>query len=241
MFAAASTVKHVRRGFPGALTGSSTASSLPVAQDAGPSGSSTSSSASRDEQLRRYAEATLGEANLRVAVRLPDGEDPDEWLAVHVVDFVGQAAALYACLAEACSARQCPVMSAGPKFEYLWADGATYKKPTKVSAPAYIELLMSWINAQLDDPTLFPTVAGQPFPLSFTASARGILRRLFRVYAHIYHSHFARARELGVDAHLNTSFRHFVLFVDEFHLVDRKEMAPLEDLVATILDGDDAR
>ncbi|KAJ1546799.1 Mitotic exit network component [Cladochytrium tenue] len=62
--------------------------------------------------------------------------------------------------------------------------------------------------------------------------------RLFRVNAYTCHSHFARTRELGVDAHLNTSFRLFVLLVDEFHLIGRKEMAPFEDLAAAILDDE---
>lgn len=34
-------------------------------------------------QLKRYAEATLGSGNLRVAVVLPEGEDLNEWLAVN--------------------------------------------------------------------------------------------------------------------------------------------------------------
>lgn len=34
-------------------------------------------------QLKRYAEATLGSGNLRMAVVLPEGEDLNEWLAVN--------------------------------------------------------------------------------------------------------------------------------------------------------------
>lgn len=67
-------------------------------------------------------------------------------------------------------------------------------------------------------------------------TAKTILRRLFRVYAHIYHSHFDQICALGIEgeldrmralcaewqnhqmtviAHLNTNYRHFLLFVDE--------------------------
>lgn len=35
--------------------------------------------------LRQYAEATLGGGSLRKAVKLPEGEDEDEWLAVNSV------------------------------------------------------------------------------------------------------------------------------------------------------------
>lgn len=34
-------------------------------------------------QLRQFAEATLGNGSLRKAVKLPDGEDVNEWLAVN--------------------------------------------------------------------------------------------------------------------------------------------------------------
>jgi hypothetical protein len=34
-------------------------------------------------QLKQFAEATLGSGSLRKAVKLPEGEDEDEWLAVN--------------------------------------------------------------------------------------------------------------------------------------------------------------
>lgn len=34
-------------------------------------------------QLRKHIDATLGSGNLREAVRLPPGEDLNEWLAVN--------------------------------------------------------------------------------------------------------------------------------------------------------------
>jgi MOB kinase activator 1 len=37
-------------------------------------------------QLKQYAEATLGSGSLRKAVKLPEGEDKDEWLAVNGED-----------------------------------------------------------------------------------------------------------------------------------------------------------
>lgn len=35
------------------------------------------------QQLRKHIDATLGSGNLREAVRLPPGEDLNEWLAVN--------------------------------------------------------------------------------------------------------------------------------------------------------------
>ena len=81
-------------------------------------------------------------------------------------------------------------MSAGPKYEYHWADGQMVKKPIKCSAPKYIDYLMTWVQDQLDDEALFPSKIGVKFPPHFQSSVKTILKRLFRVYAHIYHQHF---------------------------------------------------
>lgn len=58
-------------------------------------------------------------------------------------------------------------MSAGPKYEYHWADGQTVKKPIKCSAPKYIDYLMTWVQDQLDDETLFPSKIGMSNAISF--------------------------------------------------------------------------
>ena len=57
------------------------------------------------------------------------------------------------------------------------------------------------------------TFSGVPFPKNFLSIAKTILKRLFRVYAHIYHQHFSEVVQLGEEAHLNTSFKHFIFFV----------------------------
>ena len=107
---------------------------------------------------------------------------------------------------------------------------------------------MDWIEAQLDDESIFPqklgmlkffqivrsgpyifpifigetnikqynssyfVVPGSPFPENFQDVVKTIFKRLFRVYAHIYHSHFQKIVSLKEEAHLNTCFKHFVLF-----------------------------
>ena len=146
-------------------------------------------------------------------------------------------------------------MSAGPRYEYHWADGQSIKKPIKCSAPKYIDYLMTWVQEQIDDEVLFPSkignftpidiyiyiilslyirdlsafdldynysknhlyflnnsstttttiiitinreslvlhnhrITGVPFPRNFMTVAKTILKRLFRVYAHVYYMHF---------------------------------------------------
>ena len=100
-----------------------------------------------------------------------------------------------------------------------------YRKPTKVSAPQYVDLLMAWIEDQLNDERIFPTQVEHPFPKNFKAKCSKIMQRLFRVYAHIYHVHFDKIVELNAPAHLNSAFRRFILFTNEFELL-RKQVAP---------------
>jgi MOB kinase activator 1 len=142
---------------------------------------------------------------------------------------------MYGTLTEFCTDETCPVMSAGRRYEYHWADGTTIKKPIKCSAPRYIDYLMTWVHDQLDDETIFPSKIGVPFPRNFLTVARTILKRLFRVYAHVYHMHIKDVIRLQEEIHLNTSFKHFILFVLEFQLVDSKELAPLQDLIDRII------
>lgn len=46
------------------------------------------------------------------------------------------------------------------RFEYLWQDSEQYKRPTKMSAPAYIEHLMSWVQSSIDNEQVFPSRLG---------------------------------------------------------------------------------
>lgn len=93
--------------------------------------------------LHKQACASLNSGlNLRSAVKLPPGEDPNDWVAVHgksepdlslnrnhlkifliVVDFFNRINLIYGTISENCSESSCPTMSGGPRFEYLWADG----------------------------------------------------------------------------------------------------------------------
>lgn len=56
------------------------------------------------------------------------------------------------------------------------------------------------------------SLLGASFPPNFPDVVKTIFKRLFRVYAHIYHSHFQKIVNLKEEAHLNTCFKHFVLF-----------------------------
>jgi MOB kinase activator 1 len=71
----------------------------------------------------------LGASNLKLAVKLPQGEDLNEWFASNAVDFFNQINMLFGSISDLCS---CPSMSAGPKFEFLWCEGTAYKRPSMI-------------------------------------------------------------------------------------------------------------
>lgn len=67
--------------------------------------------------LHKQAEASLKSGlNLSTAVRLPPGEDLNDWIAVHVVDFFNRINLIYGTITEFCTAETCPRMSGGAKY-----------------------------------------------------------------------------------------------------------------------------
>lgn len=151
----------------------------------------------------------------------------------------------------------CIEISDIPRFEYLWQDSENFKKPTKLPAPEYIEHLMSWVQSNIDNEQVFPSRIGKTpripwsfiethwpsigvaFPKTFPPLIRQIFKRLYRVYAHIYCHHYHVITQLGLEPHLNTSFKHYVLFVDEHSLTTGKDFwGPMGDLVDSMLKCD---
>ena len=102
---------------------------------------------------------------------------------------------------------------------------------------------------KLSFPSCFNVIClARRFPPDFLHRAGNILKRLFRVFAHIYYAHYEKMVELHMDAQLNTAFKHFIFFVKvfcgrsfagdilltffkEFKLVDSKDLAPMADLI----------
>jgi MOB kinase activator 1 len=174
---------------------------------------------------------TLGLGNMREAVQLPEGEDINEWFAVNVVDFYNELSMLYATVSEVCTPQTCPKMQAGPNYQYLWSDGQKYKKPVEMAAPVYIGTLFDWVGDQLNNEALFPSTIGVPFPKNFEAVVKGIMRRLFRVYAHCYCDHLAHLTEIDILRHFNTAFKHFIFFTKEFNLIAQDQLEPLQVII----------
>ena len=75
------------------------------------------------------------------------------------------------------------------------------------------------------------SIAAHEFPSSFETIVRKILRLLFHVLAHLYHSHFREMVMLNLHSHLNSVFTHLIILNDCYHLIDDRELEILFDLV----------
>jgi MOB kinase activator 1 len=128
----------------------------------------------------------------------------------------------------------CPVMCAGPTYRYLWQD-TPKAKPAQLSAPAYIGNLIDWINGMLHDEVIFPSQIGGAFPKNFEAIVKTIMKRLFRIYAQLYYHHRDTINQIQVTTYLNTSFKHFIFFANEFGLIPADQLEPLKDITQPML------
>lgn len=91
------------------------------------------------QELSIHANDTLGGGNLRDVVKLPLGEDLNEWLAINLSDFFNQTSLLYGMASEECTAESCSTMKAG-FHEYYWSDGDSL---VRCPAPTYVDYLLT--------------------------------------------------------------------------------------------------
>ncbi|TYZ60625.1 hypothetical protein PybrP1_004882 [[Pythium] brassicae (nom. inval.)] len=183
---------------------------------------------------RRIKNSMANGLDLTECIQLPDGYQLEEWVAVHVIDFFNEISLLFGTVSEFCTAETCPQMTAGPCYTYLWADGAQQVTPIGLPAPEYVDRLLHWVQEQLDNAQVFPLDGIYSNAPVFLRAAGVIFKRLFRVYAHLYHNHLEHYVALHAETHLNFCFKRFVFFVKEFQLVDQKELNALRKLIQTI-------
>lgn len=170
--------------------------------------------------------------------KLPPRTDIHEWLATNCLSFFNHVNVQVGVVSECCTNTSCPTMTAG-KESFDWLDDRRGgKRLTKLPARQYIDTALTYIQKQLQDESLFPTKFGFEFPVDFIPMVRRIFRTYFAILAHIYHHHFHDIRALDLHDGLNSLFLHFVYFVQEFSLVEAKEMQCLEDLIQKLIQLD---
>jgi hypothetical protein len=70
------------------------------------------------------------------------------------------------------------------------------------------------------------------FPQTFYKDCQGIMKQMFRCYAHLYHGHWENPF-WHVNKHevLNMCFVHFITVAKYYRLVSDKEMEPMQPLI----------
>ncbi|KAG4304477.1 hypothetical protein PORY_002187 [Pneumocystis oryctolagi] len=193
-----------------------------------------------------FIKTALVKGNFATIVALPKYIDLNEWLALNgtkkmlynpnitgrdadVFEFFTYLNQFYGVFAEFCTPQNCSSMSAGTNVNYMWFDNN--RKQIQLPAPQYIDYVLAWVNNRLSDENTFPTKAGHAFPPNFFVIVKSMYKQLFRVFAHIYHSHFDQILHLSLEAHWNSFFAHFISFGKEFELLDKYDIDPLRDLI----------
>lgn len=177
-------------------------------------------------------ECRVQDSELNFLTDLPGGLDYNEWLASHTIAFFEHINLIYGTVSEFCTPSSCPDMVGPGPRQYLWVDDKG--KKTRLTAPQYVDLLMTYVQKTINDETIFPTKHGNDFPPSFDVHIRRIHRLLWHVIAHVYHAHFREMVLLQLHAHLNAVFAHFIEFHLRFHTLEDKELEVLEDLIIAL-------
>lgn len=170
-----------------------------------------------------FNRAALVRGSFQTIVELPRYVDQNEWIALNLFEFNNCITQFVNVLSDYID--QNHVMSGGPGYDYLWID--TNKQPTRLPAATYIEYTLSWITGKLDDPSLFPTKQGVPFPPNFFGVVQSIYTQLFRIFAYLFNNHYDKIVHLSLEPHFNSLFCHFASYGKNFSLIDRNEVAPL--------------
>lgn len=181
---------------------------------------------------RPLLELRIPEPDLIFLTDLPGGLDSNEWIALHTLGFFDHINLIYGTVSEFCTQSTCPEMCGPGPRGYQWVDDRG--KKSRVSAPQYIDYIMTYVQKTINDESIFPTKQGQEFPPAFDSHIRKIHRLLFHVLAHVYHAHFREIVLLQLHAHLNAIFAHFIELNLRFNTVEEKEIEVLDDLVVAL-------
>ncbi|KAI5966493.1 MOB2 [Candida pseudojiufengensis] len=176
-----------------------------------------------------YVKTALVKGSYKTIVQLPAFVDLNEWLALNIFEFFGNLDSFYSLISEFVKPDLFPTMNAGPTTNYLWVDGSG--QAINLPACQYIDYVITWISNKINDQENFPTKNGAIFPQFFIKDIKNISRQMFRIFAFIYFNQFDKIIHLNLEAHFNSFFAHFISFIKEFNLLDKKELDPLQPLI----------
>ncbi|KAH0570527.1 Mob1/phocein family protein [Spironucleus salmonicida] len=164
-----------------------------------------------------------GKTNFEQLIQLPQGENPDEWIAFNIQQIYVQAQLFNNVLKNNC---QCPSMHAGDAVEYFWVDQSNQ---IQLSAQLYITNVLESVENALS--TKFPQAPSDVFPIKFCKLASEMLRRLLRIFIHAYIHHQKALIKEDVLPEVVTCLKYIITFGTKFSLLTFKDTEPIQFLV----------
>ncbi|KAK8822690.1 hypothetical protein WA556_001584 [Blastocystis sp. ATCC 50177/Nand II] len=166
-------------------------------------------------------------------IDIPPGVDENTWIFEKAQFYLEECRLLFESINDSCTPSSCPEMTAGPHYTYLWTD-AMHPTPISIPACSYIRNSFIWMERTFSGSSFCNTENGV-FPEDFMDVMMVAFKRLFRVYAHVYHHHLNEFVKNSADVYLNTSFKYFGLFARQYGLLSKKEEAPLHKLLEQLI------
>jgi len=157
-----------------------------------------------------------------------------DWLKMNTRDFIKIYGLLYSCIESECTEQNCPEMSAGKSFIYLWSEGEYKNNPSHLPARKYINLMIDWVYSLLDDQSEEETDGGVED--NWAIMIKKIWARAMRLVMHLYWHHWDHLTAQDLGTLMNANTRHFTIFAIKFNLItQRAVIAPVYDLLSQIL------
>jgi len=148
-----------------------------------------------------------------------------DWLILNTRDFYSLFQNFFlAEIRKDCTEKTCPRMSAGPTYEYLWAEGACRKNPTHLPAFVYIQRVCLWAEHAIRMlQNSLPTDKRAAYKKTYGVCSR-VWGRTIRILMHIYRHHWDFVVQKGLDDFLDQNTKHFVMFALKYKLITRIEL-----------------
>lgn len=198
---------------------------------------------SQNNNNNKSSVSYLDDSNLKLAIidysdilkliKLQNSIEYQEWMAFNTKMYFDQINVLYGAIAEHCTLKTCPTMSAPLNNQFYWLDEKG--KKFKYSASQYIDTVLTYAAKITSDENLFPTKIGLSFPPHFDSLVKKINKHLFQILAHMYHSHYTELLQLKLNTYVNSIYLHFYSFNKSFNLLDEKEIEIMEALNKSML------
>jgi len=191
--------------------------------------------------LRSCCRSTLGEANMYEFVQVPESEDVNEWIAVNTTDLLEELHLLFefAQGSEHYKILDDKIKGFPKGYVYRLAQGGKKSKPVVVTAKEYVDQSFAWMEAKVDNPSIFPDEDDHQFLPDFIEEhIKPMYVRMVRLFAILYASLKIALKMGDAEKNLRTSFKHFVYFSLQFDLLpEEKELEPLKAEIAPLLNS----